>query len=47
MIARTITQNLITDCDNKKAVVVIGPRQVGKTTLIQKIVEELKEESNK
>lgn len=39
MIIRTITQNLIADCDNKKAIVVIGPRQVGKTTLIQKIVE--------
>jgi uncharacterized protein len=39
MITRTITQNLIADCDNKKAIVVIGPRQVGKTTLIQKIVE--------
>ena len=39
MIARTITQNLHADCDNKKAVVVIGPRQVGKTTLIQKLVE--------
>lgn len=42
MITRTITQNLITDCDNKKAIVVIGPRQVGKTTLIQKIVEDKK-----
>ena len=39
MITRTITQNLIADCDNKKAIIVIGPRQVGKTTLIQKIVE--------
>ena len=39
MITRTITQNLVADCDNKKAIVVIGPRQVGKTTLIQKIVE--------
>lgn len=42
MILRTITQNLIVDCDNKKAIVVIGPRQVGKTTLIQKIVEDKK-----
>ena len=42
MITRTITHNLITDCDNKKAIVVIGPRQVGKTTLIQKIVEDKK-----
>lgn len=42
MITRTITQNLITDCDNRKAIVVIGPRQVGKTTLIQKIVEDKK-----
>lgn len=39
MITRTITQNVVADCDNKKAIVVIGPRQVGKTTLIQKIVE--------
>lgn len=39
MITRTITQNLIADCDHKKAIVVIGPRQVGKTTLIQKIVD--------
>ena len=39
MIERTITSNLLADYDNKKAIVVIGPRQVGKTTLIQKIVE--------
>lgn len=39
MIARTITSNLLADYDNKKAIVVIGPRQVGKTTLIQSLVE--------
>jgi len=39
MITRTLTQNIVADYNYKKAIVVIGPRQVGKTTLIQKIVD--------
>jgi len=38
MITRTLTQNIVADYNYKKAIVVIGPRQVGKTTLIEKIV---------
>lgn len=39
MIARDISKNILEDWDNKKAIVLLGPRQVGKTTLIQKLVE--------
>jgi uncharacterized protein len=39
MITRTLTSNLLEDYDNKKAIVLVGPRQVGKTTLIHKLVE--------
>ena len=39
-ISRTLKKNLIKRWDDKKVLVVIGPRQVGKTTLIQKICEE-------
>ena len=39
MITRTLTSNLLADYNNKKAIVVVGPRQVGKTTLIHKLVE--------
>lgn len=39
MIARDISKNILDDWDNKKAIVLLGPRQVGKTTLIQKLVE--------
>jgi predicted AAA+ superfamily ATPase len=31
MITRTLTPILLVGYDNKKAIVVIGPRQVGKT----------------
>ncbi len=39
MITRTLASILSADCDNKKAIVLVGPRQVGKTTLIHKLVE--------
>ena len=38
MIDRIITKNLQEDLDFTKALVVIGPRQVGKTTLIRNLV---------
>ncbi len=38
MIERDITTSIIEDWDNKKAIVLLGPRQVGKTTLIQFLV---------
>ena len=38
MIQRDITASIIEDWDNKKAIVLLGPRQVGKTTLIQTLV---------
>ena len=34
MINRLLYQNLLDDLDFQKAIVVLGPRQVGKTTLI-------------
>lgn len=40
MIQRDILQSVLEDCDNRKAIIVLGPRQVGKTTLIQSIVAE-------
>jgi predicted AAA+ superfamily ATPase len=40
MITRELLANLKEDWDNKKAIVVIGPRQVGKTTLIQELVKD-------
>lgn len=39
MIARDLDQNILEDWDKKKAIVLLGPRQVGKTTLIQNLVE--------
>jgi predicted AAA+ superfamily ATPase len=39
MIKRLLEQNLLEDLDFKKALVVLGPRQVGKTTLIQNLVK--------
>jgi predicted AAA+ superfamily ATPase len=39
MIARDLHQNILEDWDKKKAIVLLGPRQVGKTTLIQNLVE--------
>ena len=40
MIARVITNNIKEDWDLKKAIVLLGLRQVGKTTLIQKFVKD-------
>ena len=42
MINRVLHQNILEDWDKKKAIVLLGPRQVGKTTLIQHLVEEKK-----
>jgi uncharacterized protein len=39
MINRILLSNLKEDWDNKKAIVVVGPRQVGKTTLIKELVK--------
>ena len=39
MIDRQIKYNLVEDLDFRKALVVLGPRQVGKTTLIQELVK--------
>ena len=38
MIIRDISKNIVADWDYKKAIVLLGPRQVGKTTLIEKLV---------
>jgi predicted AAA+ superfamily ATPase len=38
MIQRNISASIIEDWDTKKAIVLLGPRQVGKTTLIQNLV---------
>ncbi|MHA6697255.1 AAA family ATPase [Chryseobacterium sp. A321] len=40
MITREITTQLLEDWDNKKALILLGPRQVGKTTLIQELVRD-------
>ncbi len=40
MIKRDISSSVLEDWDNRKAIVVLGPRQVGKTTLIQSLVKE-------
>lgn len=42
MINRDLYINLKEDWDNKKALVVFGPRQVGKTTLIKELVKNTK-----
>ena len=39
MIKRLLEKNLLEDLDFKKALVVLGPRQVGKTTLIKNLVK--------
>ena len=39
MIKRELYINIKEDWDNKKAIVLTGARQVGKTTLITKLVE--------
>ena len=38
-ITRDIAKNIEEDWDSKKAIVLLGPRQVGKTTLVQKLTE--------
>ena len=42
MITRDISKNILEDWTSKKAIVLLGPRQVGKTTLIQKLTENIK-----
>jgi predicted AAA+ superfamily ATPase len=42
MITRDISKNILEDWTSKKAIVLLGPRQVGKTTLIQKLTENKK-----
>ena len=42
MIPRDISKNILEDWTSKKAIVLLGPRQVGKTTLIQKLTENKK-----
>ena len=42
MIIRDISKNILNDWNNKKAIILLGPRQVGKTTLIEKLVENKK-----
>lgn len=41
MIARTIEEKLIKQIDYKKAILIFGPRQVGKTTLVKDIVKKI------
>lgn len=42
MITRTVSKNLLEDWGHKKAIVLLGARQVGKTTLIQHLVKDKK-----
>jgi len=39
MIARTITKRISSKIGKGKAIIIVGPRQVGKTTLIKKLLE--------
>ncbi len=39
MIEREISKNILNDWNSKKAIVLLGPRQVGKTTLINQLVD--------
>jgi len=41
MIARIIEEKLIKQIDYKKAILIFGPRQVGKTTLVKDIVKKI------
>ncbi len=41
MIPRTIENKLINQIDYKKAILVFGPRQVGKTTLIKDLMKKV------
>jgi uncharacterized protein len=40
MIQREIAQSIMEDWQNKKAIILLGPRQVGKTTLIKEIIRD-------
>ena len=40
MIKRDIAASILEDWDKRKAIVLLGPRQVGKTTLIQSLVKD-------
>lgn len=42
MISREISKQLLKDWDSKKAIILLGPRQVGKTTLINELVKDSK-----
>ena len=44
MIKRALVKNLENNVDFKKAIVILGSRQVGKTTLITKIASSINEE---
>jgi predicted AAA+ superfamily ATPase len=43
MIKRILEKNLIQNLDNNKVIIVSGARQVGKTTLLKKIIHQAKE----
>lgn len=43
VIPRTIENKLISQIDHKKAILIFGPRQVGKTTLVKDLTEKLGE----
>lgn len=47
MILRNIEQGLFSWLDKKKILIIKGPRQVGKTTLIKKIQKQLEEQKHK
>jgi uncharacterized protein len=44
MISRTIEKKLREQIDHKKAILIFGPRQVGKTTLVKDLVKKIGEE---
>ena len=43
MIERIIKQNIINKLFQGKAIILLGPRQVGKTTLLKEIIKERKD----
>jgi predicted AAA+ superfamily ATPase len=43
LIQRKITQNLIQDCFQSRAIILVGARQTGKTTLARMALEQLGE----
>jgi uncharacterized protein len=40
-IQRTLFESLLQKADYKKAILLLGPRQVGKTTLVKRLAEQL------